>query len=279
MKFCLHLVSDSTGETVTMVARACLVQFEGTEAVEHPWWLIRTEEQVNKVIKGIIQFPGIVLCTLVDNGVRSLLEEACRRLNTPCISVLDPVMGALVAFTGAEIHALPGQQHALSAAYFRRIEAIHFALAHDDGKMIHDLGDADIIIVGVSRTSKTPMCMYLAYRGLKVANVPFILGMKLPETLLKADRSLIVGLTRDPHYLVDIRRNRVQSETGGGTYTDYAVIKEEIQEARRLFTSHNWPVIDMTARSVEEAAATIVQSYVRHRESSEKVRELRVIEE
>ena len=272
MKFHLHLISDSTGETVTMVTRACLVQFEDVQVIEHPWWFIRTEGQVNKVIEGIVRFPGIVLCTLVDNGVRSLLEEACRRLNTPCISVLDPVMGVLAAFTGAEIRALPGQQHTLSAAYFRRIEAIHFTLAHDDGKIIHDLNDADIIVVGVSRTSKTPTCMYLAYRGLKVANIPFIPGIELPETLLKATDPLIVGLTRDPHYLVDIRRNRVQSDTGGGTYTDYEAVKEEVQEARRLFTYHEWPVIDMTARSVEEAAAAIVQYHIRYREAGERTR-------
>lgn len=266
MRFHLHLVSDSTGETVTAVARACLVQLEDTQVIEHPWWLIRTESQVNKVIEGVARFSGVVLCTLVDNSVRSPLEEACHCLSTPCISVLDPVLGALVAFTGAEIRALPGQQHALSAEYFRRIDAIHFALAHDDGNMTHDLGEADIIVVGVSRTSKTPTCMYLAYRGLKVANVPFVPGMELPTVLIGMGCPLVVGLTRDPRYLVDIRRNRVQSEVGGGTYTDYEAVKNEVREARRLFTRHGWPVIDMTARSVEEAAAAILQYHIRHQE-------------
>ncbi len=275
MKFHLHLVSDFTGETVTAVARACLSQFEDAQVIEHPWWLVRAENQVSKVIEGIARFPGIVLCTLVDNGVRSLLEEACRRLGTPCIAVLDPVMGALAAFTGAEIRALPGQQHALSAEYFRRIDAIHFTLAHDDGRVVHDLNDADIIVVGVSRTSKTPTCMYLAYRGLKVANVPFVPGIELPAVLFEASYPLIVGLTRDPCYLVDIRCNRVQSDIGGGSYTSYEEVKSEVQEAQRLFTRQRWPVIDMTARSIEEAAATILHHHARYQEmlSGEKARE------
>lgn len=269
MKFHLHLVSDSTGETVTAVARACVVQFEDTEAIEHPWWLVRSEGQVNRVIEGIAVNPGIVLCTLVDNGVRSLLEEACRQLGVPCIAALDPVLGALAGYTGAEIRALPGHQHSLTAEYFRRIDAIHYTLAHDDGQIVTDLNDADIVICGVSRTSKTPTSMYLANRGLKVANIPFIPGMAPPESLVNARQPLIVGLTRDPRDLVDIRRTRLGllEESGNTDYAEFEYVRDEVAEARRVFTRYGWPVIDMTRRSIEEAAAAILQHHTRHREA------------
>ncbi|MBY0431918.1 MAG: kinase/pyrophosphorylase, partial [Rhodospirillales bacterium] len=165
--FHLHLVSDATGETLSSVARACLVQFETVRSVQHLWWLVRTQGQVDRVIAGIEANPGIVLFTLVDTGVRALLEEACRQMNIPAIPVLDPVMGALANYLEVEFQAQPGRQHMLDAEYFKRIDAMHFTLAHDDGQCVHDLDDADVIVVGVSRTSKTPTCMYLANRGVK----------------------------------------------------------------------------------------------------------------
>lgn len=269
MKFHLHLVSDSTGETVVAVARACVAQFDEVDAIEHPWLLVRTEGQIGRVIEGVAANPGIVLYTLVNNGVRSLLEEACRRLGIPCIPVLDPVMGALAGFLGAEVRALPGQQHALNAEYFRRIDAIHFTLAHDDGQIVDDLNEADVVIVGVSRTSKTPTCMYLANRGIKVANVPFIPGVPPPDSLTEAKRPLIVGLTRDPRDLVDIRRIRLNllEDSASTDYADFGTVREEVQEARRIFTRYDWPVVDMTRRSIEEAAAAIIQLLARHVEN------------
>lgn len=269
--FHLHLVSDATGETVSSVARACLVQFENVQPIQHLWWLVRTEGQVERVIAGIEANPGLVLFTLVDTGVRGLLEEACRHLHVPCIPVLDPVMGALSSFLEAEVQQQPGRQHVLDQEYFNRIDAMHFTLAHDDGQLVDDLDEADVILVGVSRTSKTPTCMYLANRGLKAANVPLVPGVPLPPPVVEARRPLIVGLTKDPKSLSDIRRNRLRflNQEEETDYADPDKVREEVASARRIFARHGWPVIDVTRRSIEEASATIMQLYNRHRQDQE----------
>lgn len=271
--FHLHLVSDATGETVSSVARACLVQFENVQPIQHLWWLVRTQGQVERVIAGIEANPGLVLFTLVDTGVRAVLEEACKHLHVPCIPVLDPVMVALAGFLEEEVHAQPGRQHVLDAEYFKRIDAMHFTLAHDDGQLVEDLDDADVILIGVSRTSKTPTCMYLANRGLKAANVPLVPGVALPPQVLAARRPLVVGLTKDPKSLSDIRRNRLkflnQEETD---YADVDKVREEVNNARRLFARHGWPAIDVTRRSIEEASASILQLFARHQANRETSR-------
>jgi [pyruvate, water dikinase]-phosphate phosphotransferase / [pyruvate, water dikinase] kinase len=273
-QFHLHLVSDATGETVSSVARACLVQFDNVEAIHHLWWLVRTQGQVERVIAGIEANPGIVLATLMDGGVRGVLEEACRQMHVPCIPVLDPVMGALAGYLGSEFGAQPGRQHVLDAEYFMRIDAMHFALAHDDGQLLHDLDDADVVLVGVSRTSKTPTCMYLANRGIKAANVPLVPGMSPPPELLAAERPLIVGLTKEPKSLTDIRRSRMRllDSTEDTDYTDFEKVRDEVAQARRLFVSHNWPIIDVSRRSIEEASASILQLLMRYRGHARGVR-------
>jgi [pyruvate, water dikinase]-phosphate phosphotransferase / [pyruvate, water dikinase] kinase len=264
--FHFHLVSDATGETVTSVARACMVQFEGHQPVHHNWWLVRTQGQVERVIAGIEEHPGLVLFTLVDGGVRALLEEACRHLKVPCIPVLDPVMAALSNFLEAEIHATPGRQYQLDAEYFSRIDAMQFTLSHDDGQLIEAVDEADIVLVGVSRTSKTPTCMYLANRGLKCANYPLVPGVPLPHELETARHPLVVGLTKDPKSLSDIRRARLRllNQQEEAEYAQFEKVKEEVQWARRLFTRLGWPVVDVTRRSIEEASATIVQLHSQH---------------
>lgn len=264
--FHLHLVSDATGETVTSVARACLVQFENVQPIQHNWWLVRTQGQVERVIAGIEDNPGLVFFTLVDHAVRGLLEEACRRRNIPCISLLDPVLAGLSAFLGAEVQALPGRQYQMDAEYFRRIDAMQFTLMHDDGQMIEAADKADIVLVGVSRSSKTPTCMYLANRGLKCANYPLVPGVPLPQELERAKNPLIVGLTRDPKSLSDIRRARLRllNQTEEAEYAQYEKVREEITEARRLFARLGWPVVDVTRRSIEEASAAIIQLYEKH---------------
>ena len=265
-RFHLHLVSDATGETVSSVARACLVQFENIEAIPHLWWLVRTQGQVERVIAGIEANPGMVLATVLDNGVRGVLEEACRHMHVPYIPVLDPIMAALSGYLDSEFGAQPGRQHVLDAEYFRRIDAMHFTLAHDDGQLLHDLDDADVVVVGISRTSKTPTCMYLANRGIKAANIPLIPGIAPPPELLAAKRPLIVGLTKEPKSLTDIRRSRLQflNQVDETDYADLDKVKEEVAMARRLFTQHGWPVIDVSRRSIEEASAAILQLYMRH---------------
>ncbi len=264
--FHLHLVSDATGETVTAVSRACMVQFEGVSAVQHNWWLVRSQAQVERVIAGIEESPGIVLFTLVDTGVRGVLEEACRHLKIPCIPVLDPVMATLGAYLQVEMKATPGRQYQLDAEYFARIDAMQYTLAHDDGQLLDDLEDAEIILVGVSRTSKTPTCMYLANRGYKCANYPLVPGVTLPVQLEDLKRPLVVGLTKDPKSLADIRRARLRllNQHEESTYAQFETVREEVQAARRLFTRHGWPVVDVTRRSIEEASATIIQLHGRH---------------
>ncbi|MFQ5773814.1 MAG: pyruvate, water dikinase regulatory protein [Kiloniellaceae bacterium] len=268
----LHLVSDATGETINAVARACLVQFEAVEPIEHVWSLIRTKGQMEKCLRGIEENPGPVLFTLVNDSLCRVLTEGCRRLDVPCIPVLDPVIHRLASWFGEEIRGRPGLQHALDAEYFHRMDAMNFALAHDDGQLSEELDMADVVLVGVSRTSKTPTCIYLANRGIKAANVPVVPGCSLPGTLFNASRPLIVGLTKDPVRLVQVRRNRLRMIAHDQDDTDYVdtdSVREEVAFARKLCRQNNWLLIDVTRRSIEETAATILNYFARHRGAAE----------
>jgi len=206
--FHVHLVSDSTGETVSSVARACLVQYEGVFVQEHIWSLVRTRGQLDKVIQAVEQNRGPVLYTLVDPELRDLVRDHCRRLQLPCVGVLDQAMSVLAVHFHSKSEQWPGRQHQLDEGYFDRIDAMHYTLAHDDGQSTHDLEDADVILVGPSRTSKTPTCVYLANRGVRAANVPLVPAVEPPPELEAAKRPLIVGLITDPERLVQIRVNR-----------------------------------------------------------------------
>jgi hypothetical protein len=265
--FHLHLVSDSTGETINSVARACLVQFEGVEAEEHVWTLVRTDRQLANVLRGIEEKPGLVLFTMVNEKLRRRLQEECRRLEVSCIPVLDPVVGALAGFLGREAKGRPGRQHELDAEYFSRIDAMSFALAHDDGQSSADYDEADIILVGVSRTSKTPTCIYLANRGIKAANFPVVPGAPLPSELTSNRRPLIVGLTKDPAQLVQVRRHRLKmiAQDENTDYVDPEMVRAEVLACRRLCTRNGWPVLDVSRRSIEETAAAVIQMLERHR--------------
>ena len=265
-RFHLHLVSDSTGETNAAVARACLVQFDSVEPVEHVWSMIRTDRQVAKVVAGIEANPGVVLFTLVDEKIRGHLVDACRALKVKCIPLLDPVLKAFGDYLEAEAGHRPGRQHALDADYFARIAAMDFAMSHDDGQSLHDIGEADVVLVGVSRSSKTPTCIYLANRGVKAGNVPLVPGVTPPpelETLRPFDAGgpLIVGLTNDPSALVHMRRNRMRmlNENRETDYTDLDRVKAEVAAARRLFGDRGWPVMETSRRSIEETAAAILE--------------------
>lgn len=266
--FHLHMISDSTGETVAYAARASLVQFDDVEAEEHLWAMVRSDSQITEILENIDKNRGFVLFTLVDPALRAALEEGCKALQVPCVPVLDPIVDALGGYLGAEIHAQPGRQHTMNAGYFQRIEAIHFVLSHDDGQSAQDLNDADIIIVGVSRTTKTPTCIYLANRGIKAANIPYVPDCPLPPELMEADRPLIVGLTKDPKQLVHIRRNRLKllNQTEETDYVDLETVTREVTSARKLFSDHDWPVIDVTRKSIEEVAATVIQLQTRHKD-------------
>lgn len=267
-QFHLHLVSDSTGDTVHAVAKACLVQFEEVEPTEHSWMLVRTDSQLKRVLTGIGANPGPVLYTLVDDDLRQSLMEGCRRMQIVAIPVLDPVINAIEGYLGLSAQGLPGRQHLLDAEYFHRVDAMSYALAHDDGQSVWGLDEADVVLVGVSRTSKTPTCLYLGNRGIKAANVPFVPDVPLPAELLDTTRPLIIGLTNDPDRLVQLRRSRLtmlQAGDGHSDYTDLERVRAEVVQARRLFNERQWPVIDITRRSIEETAATIVQMLARRR--------------
>ena len=255
-----HLVSDASGETVRSLARACLAQFETIPKLEHHWSMVRTKRQMRQVLDNIREQPGMVLFTLVNASTRELLEQGCTQLRVPCISVLDPVMIALGKYLGLESKGRPGQQHQLDADYFNRIEAMDFALAADDGQRVWQYANADVILVGVSRTSKTPTCIYLANRGVKAANVPFVPGTALPKELETQSSALIVGLTKDPTRLVQIRKNRLKMlhQDGETDYTDPDTVKREVRDAHRYYVERGWPVIDVTRRSIEETAAAIL---------------------
>jgi regulator of PEP synthase PpsR (kinase-PPPase family) len=268
--FHLHLISDATGETINAVARACLVQFEGVEPIEHTWSMVRSERQMQKVLDGIAANPGVVLFTFVDDSLRSFLEERCRNLGVPCIAVLDPVLGALASFLHAQQRHIPGRQHALDSEYFARIEAMNYVMAHDDGQATRDLEKADVVLVGVSRTSKTPTCLYLANRGIKAANVPFVPGVPLPDEVENLKIPLVVGLTCDPQSLVQVRRNRLRmiNDTEETSYTDIETVRNEVVAARQFFNRHDWPTLDVSRRSIEETAAAIMELMATKREKA-----------
>ena len=264
-RFHLHLVSDSTGDTVHSVARACLVQFDEAQAIEHVWSMVRTRTQIDRVLAGIEANSGLVLFTMVNNALRQMLQEGCRRLQVPAIPVLDPIIGALASYLGRESRGTPGKQHLLDSEYFARIDAMTFAINHDDGQSPWGINDADVCLVGVSRTSKTPTCLYLANRGVKAANVPIVPGAPLPEELFKTTKPLVVGLTNDPERLIHLRRNRLNmlDHNEATDYTDLDAVRTEVREARRLFAERHWPVIDVTRRSIEETAASIYRLLMR----------------
>ena len=265
--FHLHLVSDSTGETLIAVARAAAAQYEGVSAIEHVYPLVRSPAQLERVIAEIEAAPGIVLYTLVEVPLASRLEEACRDCGSPHLSVLAPVHSLFQGYLGAHSTARPGAQHMLNAEYFRRIDAMNFTLLHDDGQLPDDIEEAEVVLVGVSRSSKTPTAIYLANRGLKTANVPLVPGVPVPEKLERARKPLIVGLLATPERIVQIRQNRLLSLKADDDtdYVDRDRVAEEIAQSRRLFARRGWPVIDVTRRSIEETAAAIVDLYRDHR--------------
>lgn len=269
----LHLVSDSSGETVSAIARACLVQFEDVAVNQHLWWLVRTPGQAKRVLDGIAADPGLIIYTVVDATIREQLEVGFRQLDVAHIPVLDPVLNALSAVLQAAVHGQPGRQHVMDADYFRRIDAMQFTIEHDDGQSMARVAEADVILFGVSRTSKTPLSIYLANRGLKTVNVPVVPGIPLPQEALTTPKPLKVGLTREPRSLADIRRNRLRmmrQAPDSSTYADEDTVRSEVQDARRLFARHGFPVIDMTRKSIEEAAAAILQLHIEHeRKASE----------
>jgi regulator of PEP synthase PpsR (kinase-PPPase family) len=258
--FHVHLVSDSTGETLNAMARAVCARFDDVLPIEHIYALVRSKRQLQRVLDEIAGAPGVVLHTIVDQDLRAGLEQGCRELEMSCIAALDPLISALGRYLGASLSTRVGAQHALDAGYFERIDAITFAMAHDDGQSTGDIESADVVLVGVSRTSKTPTSIYLANRGVRAANIPLAPGIEPPLHLFQLKSPLVVGLTVSPDRLLQIRRNRLLSlrEERESAYVEEEAVRDEIVRARRLFEKHKWPVIDVTRRSVEETAAAVI---------------------
>jgi [pyruvate, water dikinase]-phosphate phosphotransferase / [pyruvate, water dikinase] kinase len=265
--FHLHLISDSTGETLIAAGRAAASQFGDSHAVEHVYPLVRNRKQVADVLAEIDRLPGIVLHTVIDQELAGVIDEACSTMGVPCVSVIEPVLQIFQSYLGAPSKRRVGAQHELNAGYFARIEALNFTMDHDDGQLPHNIDEADVILLGVSRTSKTPTAIYLANRGIKTANVPIVAGMRLPDNLFKAKAPLIVCLIASIDHISQVRQNRVLGSTMGyqETYTDRAAIAEEIKFAKQLCTKHGWPIIDVTRKSIEETAAAIVALRVKQR--------------
>ena len=266
--FHLHLISDATGETLITVARAAAAQYAKVNPVEHMHPLVRTQKQIDRVLIEIEESPGIVLYTLLEENLVERLEGKCRELGLPCLSILGPVLHLFQAYLGAESTHKVGAQHTLNAEYFRRIDALNYTMLHDDGQQSDDLEEADVVLVGVSRTSKTPTSIYLANRGVKTGNVPLVPGVPLPTHVESLSHPLVVGLYATPERIVQIRENRLlglKVERADDQYIDRQAVAEEVAASRRLCAKHNWPSIDVTRRSIEETAAAVLAHLVERR--------------
>ncbi len=263
----IHLISDATGDTLNALARAAVAQFDEPQVTYHRWSLIRSRLQLHRVLEGVQAEPGPVLCSLVDDALRGELDSACARMGITLLHVLDPVLDMLQAQFGAPVKHKPGRQYVLDADYFRRIDAMHYVISHDDGQAVRGMAEADVVLVGVSRSSKTPTCFYLANRGIKAANIPLVPGIEPPE-FLQHPPCPVIGLTIDPKSLIDIRRHRLRligtgqlgfAARDSGEYVDYEAVEKELLWAKRFCNAQGWPTIDVTRRSIEETAATVLK--------------------
>ncbi len=266
--FHLHLISDSTGETLIATSRAVAAQYQDVSSIEHVYPLVRSRAQLDRAVAEIEAAPGIVLFTMVDQDLSQRLEEACREFGSPCLSVLQPILALFGSYLGATSTPKPGAQHVLDAEYFKRIDALNYTMMHDDGQMLEGYEDADVLLLGVSRTSKTPTSIYLANRGVRTANIPLVPGVPLPAGVEGLRNPLVVGLLASPERIVQIRQNRLLSLNAADRetpYVDRISVAEELAQSRRLFARNGWPTIDVTRRSIEETAAAIIDLHKAHR--------------
>lgn len=262
----VHMISDSTGETLMGVMRASAAQFDRAEPIEHLFALVRSPRQLERALEHVADFPGIVMYTMVNSEMRREIEDRCADLRVPAIAVLDPIQATLSGYLGAPLVGKAGAQRALDAEYYRRIEAMNYSMAHDDGQG-DNLAGAEVILLGISRTSKTPTSVYLGHRGIRTANIPIVPGAPLPDELFTLKKPLIVGLTASPERIVQIRRNRLLNlkEDRATQYVDESTVRDELIYAKRLFGRHGWPSIDVTRRSIEETAAKVINLLSEHR--------------
>ena len=263
-RFHLHLLSDSTGETLESIVKAALSQFDDAEhVVKHFWPMVRSESHLDRILTDVAANPGLVLFTLVNRDTRRKLETRCRALGLPAIAALDAVSDAMSNMFGQEAKARPGRQHVMDAAYFARVAAIQFTIAHDDGINAQNWEEADIVLAGVSRTSKTPTSIYLANRGYKTANIPIVPESPPPPNLFQLKHPMVIGLVTSAERLIQVRRNRLLSlnQLPDTDYVDEEKVRAEVAHARRMFADNGWPVLDVTRRSIEESAAAIINLF------------------
>jgi len=263
-RFHLHLLSDSTGETLESIAKAALSQFDDAEhVVKHFWPMVRSESHLDRILTDVAANPGLVLFTLVNRDTRRKLETRCRALGLPAIAALDAVSDAMSNMFGQEAKARPGRQHVMDAAYFARVAAIQFTIAHDDGINAQNWEEADIVLAGVSRTSKTPTSIYLANRGYKTANIPIVPESPPPTNLFQLKHPMVIGLVTSAERLIQVRRNRLLSlnQLPDTDYVDEEKVRAEVAHARRMFADNGWPVLDVTRRSIEESEAAIINLF------------------
>jgi regulator of PEP synthase PpsR (kinase-PPPase family) len=262
--FHLHLVSDSTGETLITVARAVAAQYANVTPVEHVYPLVRSQKQLERALAEIEEAPGIVLFTLLEKDLVGRLEAKCQEINIPSLSIIGPVMQLFQAYLGAPTTGRVGAQHTLNAEYFKRIDALNYTMMHDDGQHVEGLEEADVVLVGVSRTSKTPTSIYLANRGIRTANVPLVPGIPIPHQLETLKKPLVVSLHATPERLIQVRQNRLLSMgagAGNDDYIDRQSVTDEVTFARRLSVKFNWQLLDVTRRSIEETAAAVMKLF------------------
>jgi regulator of PEP synthase PpsR (kinase-PPPase family) len=259
--FHMHLVSDATGETLAAIAKAAAVQYPMVRAIEHTHPLVRTQRQLKRVLADIEQQPGIVLYTVVNKSLVADLEQHCRDLKIPCLDVLQPIMQVFESYLGAPQTPTVAGQHVLDAGYFRRIDAMNFTMAHDDGRLPDNMNDADIVVLGISRTSKTPTSLYLAQRGYKTTNLPLVPSVPIPEQLTAPHTAFVVCLVANVDRIADVRRNRaiLMADRDLDSYVDRDAITAEIAYTRKIAAQYGWPIIDVTRRSIEESATMIIK--------------------
>ena len=262
--FHLHMISDSTGETLITVARAVAAQYSNVSPVEHVYPLVRSQKQLDRVLAEIEEAPGIVLFTLLEKDLVERLEAKCQEINIPSLSIIGPAMQLFQAYLGTETSRRVGAQHTLNAEYFKRIDALNYSMMHDDGQHVEGLEEADVVLVGVSRTSKTPTSIYLANRGVRTANVPLVPGIPIPQQLETLKKPLVVSLHATPERLIQVRQNRllgIGARTGDDSYIDRQAVADEVAFSRKLSAKYDWPLLDVTRRSIEETAAAIMKLY------------------
>lgn len=268
--FHLHLISDSTGETLIAASRAVASQYEKTNAIEHVYPGVRSQTKLEEAFLQIDEKPGIVLFTIANKNLSNALLERCVAMGIPCVSILEPIFKTFQAYLGVPSSPKTGAQHELNADYFNRIDAINFTLMHDDGALPEVIEDADIVLLGISRTSKTPTSIYLANRGLKTANFPLVPNASIPTKLLEAKNPLLVALIASTDRIYQVRQNRIlgnENTNKANPYIDRASIAEELAQTRKLCKRHNWPMIDVSRKSIEETAAEIYALWQSHQQS------------